>query len=62
MSSFKIISEEYYSNCLIEAIRAKIHNPQIKIYKRIHDVYTKRKARLVSSEKYTREEKTKKNI
>lgn len=31
-SNFKIISEEYYSNCLIEAVRAKLHNPQIKIY------------------------------
>lgn len=31
-SKFKIISEEYYSNCMIEAIRAKNNNPKIKIY------------------------------
>lgn len=32
MSNYRIISKEYYSNCFIEAIRAKIHNSQIKIY------------------------------
>lgn len=31
MSEFKIISKDYYSNCLIEAIKAKIKNPKIKI-------------------------------
>ena len=28
---FKIITPDYYSNCLIEAIKAKIKNPRIKI-------------------------------
>lgn len=28
----KIISEGYYSNCLIEAIKAKIRNPSIKLH------------------------------
>lgn len=32
MSKIKIISEEYYSNCMVEAIKAKMHNPQIKLY------------------------------
>lgn len=32
MRKFKIISDGYYSNCMIEAIRAKIHNPRIKLY------------------------------
>ena len=32
MSDFKIISDEYYSNCMIEAIKAKLHNPQVKVY------------------------------
>ena len=28
---FKIVSNDYYSNCLIESIKAKIKNPKIKI-------------------------------
>ena len=28
---FEIITSDYYSNCLIEAVKAKIHNPKIKI-------------------------------
>lgn len=32
MSKYEIISREYYSNCLIEVIKAKIKNPSIKIY------------------------------
>ena len=28
--SFEIISKDYYSNCLIEAIKAKIRNPKLK--------------------------------
>lgn len=31
-NKFKIISKGYYSNCMIEAIKAKISNPQIKVY------------------------------
>lgn len=27
-----IVSKEYYSNCMIEAVRAKLHNPAVKIY------------------------------
>lgn len=26
-----IVSEDYYSNCLIEAIKAKLKNPKVKI-------------------------------
>ena len=26
------VSKEYYSNCMIEAVRAKLHNPAVKIY------------------------------
>ncbi len=29
---YKVISEDYISNCLIEAIRAKARNNQVKIY------------------------------
>ena len=33
MKSFEIISNEYYSNCVIEALKAKIKDPKkIKIY------------------------------
>lgn len=33
MQNFKIVSKKYYSNCLIEAIKAKIRNPKtVKIY------------------------------
>ncbi len=32
MDQYKIISEEYYSNCLIEALKAKARNPEVKIY------------------------------
>ena len=28
----KIISEEFYSNCLFEAIKAKLKNPKVKLY------------------------------
>lgn len=31
-SKFEIISKEYRSNCMIEAIKAKIRNPKVKIY------------------------------
>ena len=31
MKNFEIISEDYYSNCIIEAIKAKIKNPNIKL-------------------------------
>lgn len=30
--SYKIISKEYCSNCMIEALKAKIRNPNVKIY------------------------------
>lgn len=30
--SFKIVSEEYFSNCLFAAIWHKIKNPHIKLY------------------------------
>lgn len=29
---FSVASGYYYSNCLIEALKAKIHNPKVKIY------------------------------
>lgn len=33
MSKFNIVSEEYTSNCMIEAIKAKLKNPnRVKIY------------------------------
>ncbi len=33
MNQYKIISEEYYSNCLFEALKAKAKNPkEVKIY------------------------------
>lgn len=32
MKKRKIISEEFYSNCLVEALKAKFKNPAIKIY------------------------------
>lgn len=31
-SSFKYVPPAYYSNCLIEAIKAKLKNPKIKLY------------------------------
>ena len=31
-NKFEIISKEYHSNCMIEALKAKIHNPKIKVY------------------------------
>ena len=32
MQRYEIISKSYYSNCLFEAIRAKLHNSDVKIY------------------------------
>lgn len=32
MRNYEIISDEYRSNCLIEAAKAKILNPKIKVY------------------------------
>ena len=32
MSKFEVISNEYYSNCMVEAIKAKLHNHKVKIY------------------------------
>lgn len=32
MQRYEIVSKAYYSNCLIEAIKAKLHNSDIKIY------------------------------
>lgn len=32
MQSFEIVSKEYYSNCMIEALKAKIKDPKVKIY------------------------------
>lgn len=32
MSKYEIISKEYTSNCMIEALKAKLRNPKIKIY------------------------------
>lgn len=32
MSNFRIVSDEFYSNCLFKTIIEKIKNPQIKIY------------------------------
>lgn len=29
---YEVVTGEYYSNCMIEAVRAKIRNPQVKIY------------------------------
>ena len=29
---YKYITDSYYSNCLIEAIKAKLKNPKVKIY------------------------------
>lgn len=31
MEKFEIVSNDYYSNCLIEAVKAKINNPKIKL-------------------------------
>lgn len=31
-SKYKIVSKEYYYNCMIEALKAKIRNPKVKIY------------------------------
>lgn len=30
--SYEIVSKEYRSNCMMEALKAKIRNPKIKIY------------------------------
>ncbi len=30
--SYKIVSQQYYSNCMFEALKAKIRNPNVKIY------------------------------
>lgn len=32
MSKYEVISKEYCSNCMIEALKAKIKNPKVKIY------------------------------
>lgn len=32
LKKFEIISKEYFSNCMIEALKAKIRNPNVKIY------------------------------
>ena len=32
MKNFQYITEAYISNCMIEAIKAKIRNPNIRIY------------------------------
>lgn len=32
MNNFEIVSKPYYSNCLVEAIKAKIRSPNVKIY------------------------------
>lgn len=32
MRKFQVVSKEYYSNCMVEAIKAKMRNPQIKLY------------------------------
>lgn len=32
MSTFKYISKELYSNCFIQAIKAKIHDRTVKLY------------------------------
>ncbi len=32
MSKYEIISKEYISNCMIEALKAKFKNPKVKIY------------------------------
>ena len=32
MQKYEIISDEYYSNCMIEALKAKIKNRNVKIY------------------------------
>ena len=32
MSKFEVVSKEYRSNCMIEAIKAKLHNHNVKIY------------------------------
>ena len=29
--SYEIVSKEYYSNCMMEALKAKIHNPKVKL-------------------------------
>ena len=31
-SKYEIVSKEYRSNCMVEAIKAKIRNPKVKIY------------------------------
>ena len=30
MENYKIVSKEYYSNCMFEALKAKIYNPKVK--------------------------------
>ena len=32
MTRYEVISKDYISNCLIEVIKAKMRNPQVKIY------------------------------
>lgn len=32
MKNYEIISNEYCSNCMIEALKAKFFNPRVKIY------------------------------
>lgn len=32
MKGYEVVTKEYYSNCMIEAIKAKIQNHRIKIY------------------------------
>lgn len=32
LQKYKIISREYYPNCMIEALKAKINNPKVKLY------------------------------
>ena len=32
MQNYEIISNEYYSNCIVEAIKAKLKNHKVKIY------------------------------
>lgn len=32
MSKFEIVSKEYRSNCMFEALKAKMHNPKVKVY------------------------------
>lgn len=32
MSKYEIITDEYYSNCMVEALKAKLRNHKVKIY------------------------------